>query len=134
MALSPALLKHQMRCTEAAREAFALSLRKVNELLDAHEQLMQRMRQAVSPGALFDPSLHRMMDARMTWLETALEEARECAEGHRQKWLHEQMRLKGYEAIVEKENARIAYLKARAEQKAMDEFSARPRPREVACA
>jgi flagellar export protein FliJ len=46
----------------------------------------------------------------------------------KQAWLQQRKQLKSYEVLQEREKARLALRQRRQEQKALDEFAARPKP------
>jgi flagellar FliJ protein len=120
----------RMRKAQLAQQQAENTLAQVKGYIQDYQQRMLTLGQGgttVAQWADFRLFLQKLEDAQKQQ-EREVERAVQRFLMEKQAWLLQRKQLKSYEVLVVREQARQALRQRRQEQKALDEFAARPKP------
>jgi flagellar FliJ protein len=120
----------RMRKAQLAQQQAENTLAQVKGYIQDYQQRMLALGQGgttVAQWADYRLFLQKLEDAQKQQ-EREVERAVQRFLMEKQAWLLQRKQLKSYEVLVVREQARQALRQRRQEQKALDEFAARPKP------
>lgn len=120
----------RMRKAQAAQQQAENTLLQVKGFIQDYQQRMLQQGQAgtsVAQWADFRLFMQKLDDA-LQQQQREVDRAMQRFLMEKQAWLQQRKQLKSYEVLLEREKDRHALKQRRQEQKALDEFAARPKP------